>query len=78
MADSYTFPKPTGSQDASIFQFLEQFYRISDTPDAHDVYAEQFAKDATLVMGSKKSYGAAGMLMQSLLLIKLTRQRLIR
>lgn len=51
---------PAVPVDAGIRAFLEQFYRISDMPDAHERYTEQFAAGATLVMASKKVVGREG------------------
>lgn len=48
------------SVDPKIASFFEQFYSISDTPDAHEMYAEQFTEDATLVMASKTARGMEG------------------
>ena len=61
MAASYSFPKPANPEDASIYDFLESFYRVSDTPDAHDTYTAQFAPDAVFALGSRKNQGASGM-----------------
>ncbi|KAH8682639.1 hypothetical protein BX600DRAFT_506213 [Xylariales sp. PMI_506] len=60
MSAPYTFEKPSVTLDPGIYGFLEQFYRISDTPGDHDVYADQFTADATLIMASKTSQGTAG------------------
>ncbi|KAF4555508.1 Hypothetical protein D9617_2g054690 [Elsinoe fawcettii] len=43
--------------DPAYVSFFENFYKISDTPDAHDQYADQFTSDATLIMASKKVQG---------------------
>jgi len=43
--------------DDGIKTFFEEFYNTSDTPDAHDKYADSFTQDATLVMASKKGVG---------------------
>jgi hypothetical protein len=40
--------------------FISEFYRISDTPDAHDTYVSQFMPSARLVMGSKEANGSEG------------------
>lgn len=42
-------------------KYFETFYKISDTPDAHDRYTEQFTKDATLIMATSVSKGSDGM-----------------
>lgn len=54
-----TYP-PYTKVDSGIVQFFEDFYKLSDTPDAHDEYVDQFTKDATLVMASKKGVGSEG------------------
>ncbi|GAB7365479.1 hypothetical protein MBLNU230_g6552t1 [Neophaeotheca triangularis] len=41
-----------------IAKYFETFYKISDTPDAHDLYTEQFTKDATLIMATSVSKGS--------------------
>ena len=41
-------------------EFFSNFYKISDTPDAHDLYSQQFTSDATLIMASKKAEGTSG------------------
>ena len=43
-----------------IARFFEDFYQISDTADAHEQYADQFTKDARLIMGSKETSGRDG------------------
>jgi hypothetical protein len=43
-----------------VRSFLRQFYRVSDTPSEHEVYADQFTTDATFIMGSQKRQGTAG------------------
>lgn len=57
---NYTSQWPDVQSDPAYKQFFEQFYAISDTPDAHDKYADQFTKDATLIMASKKAEGRSG------------------
>ena len=55
---NYTSTYPADIQvDSGIKEFFEQFYKISDTPDAHEKYAQQFTKDAVLAMASKKCEG---------------------
>lgn len=51
---------PTGEFDPAYKHFFEQFYKISDTPDAHELYSKQFTQDATLVMASKTVKGRDG------------------
>lgn len=60
MPYSYIFETPRIPIDAGIIQFLEDFYRISDTPDAHDRYVDQFTPDATFILASKVSNGTDG------------------
>jgi len=58
MPHTYQAQTPPGIQlDSGITQFFEDFYKTSDTPDAHEKYANSFTKDATLVMVSKKGVG---------------------
>ncbi len=61
MAHSYKSEYPPGVQvDDGIKAFFEEFYKTSDTPDAHEKYADSFTGDATLVMASKKAVGTPG------------------
>ncbi|KAH8793019.1 hypothetical protein F5882DRAFT_427148 [Hyaloscypha sp. PMI_1271] len=58
MAHSYKSEYPPGVQaDDGIKAFFEEFYKTSDTPDAHEKYADSFTGDATLIMASKKGVG---------------------
>jgi len=58
MPHSYAAEFPAGIQvDEGIKQYFEEFYKTSDTPDAHEKYADSFTKDATFVMASKKVVG---------------------
>lgn len=59
---SYISDYPSIEFDSSYKKFFQDFYKISDTPDAHEKYAQQFTKDATLVMASKKVHGFSGTL----------------
>jgi len=43
-----------------IRNYYESFYTISDTPDAHEKYSEQFTKDAKLIMASNEVNGRDG------------------
>ena len=43
-----------------VVNFFESFYHISDTADAHEKYADQFTKDAKLVMASNETSGRDG------------------
>ncbi|KAH9828200.1 hypothetical protein Tdes44962_MAKER02564 [Teratosphaeria destructans] len=46
-----------GSVKPEILTYYERFYHISDTPDAHLQYAEQFTKNAKLIMVSDEANG---------------------
>jgi len=61
MTHSYSFEKPALEVNGEIVQFLEDFYRISDTPGDHDNYVDQFADDATFIVAGKKNQGREGM-----------------
>lgn len=57
----YVSEYPTGVEmDPAFKAFFERFYEISDTPDAHEEYAQQFTADAKVTMASKKVNGTAG------------------
>ncbi|ORY14911.1 hypothetical protein BCR34DRAFT_598817 [Clohesyomyces aquaticus] len=59
MPSAYMSEYPTGvSFDPAYKTFFEEFYAISDSPDAHEKYVEQFTKDAVLVMASRKAKGS--------------------
>jgi hypothetical protein len=61
MAHSYSSEYPLEVVvDEGIKAFFEEFYKTSDTPDAHDKYADSFTGDATLIMASKKAVGREG------------------
>lgn len=59
---AYASEYPSVEFDAAYKKFFEEFYATSDTPDAHEKYIENFTKDATLIMASKKVKGSDGML----------------
>ncbi|KAF1985230.1 hypothetical protein K402DRAFT_334814 [Aulographum hederae CBS 113979] len=63
---SYTSIYPSVGFNPTFKRFIEDFYRISDTPDAHDEYADQYASDATLIMASKSAKGEILALRKSL------------
>ncbi|PVI02910.1 hypothetical protein DM02DRAFT_558876 [Periconia macrospinosa] len=44
--------------DPAYKKFFEDFYAVSDTPDAHDKYVSFFTPDATLIMASKRGVGS--------------------
>lgn len=61
MTHSYKSEYPSSPTiDAGIQKFFEEFYEISDTPDVHAKYLEQFSEDATFILGSKISKGHHG------------------
>lgn len=45
---------------SEVKSFFEEFYKISDTPDAHEKYAEQFTNNAKLIMASNEVNGRPG------------------
>ncbi|KAJ4304750.1 hypothetical protein N0V90_000278 [Kalmusia sp. IMI 367209] len=55
---SYTSDYPAIPFDPAFKKFFEDFYAISDNPDAHDAYVQSFTKDAALIMASKKAQGS--------------------
>jgi hypothetical protein len=61
MTHSYVAETPVDIRlDDGIKAYFEEFYKTSDTPDAHEKYADSFTSDATLVMASKKGVGREG------------------
>lgn len=54
-----------GQVKPEIRDFFERFYQISDDPDAHEKYSEQFTKDAKLIMGPSESNGRSGKLQEA-------------
>lgn len=61
MASQYVSAYPEGlSFDSKYVKFIEDFYRVSDTPDAHEEYLLQFSPKARLIMASKEANGAEG------------------
>lgn len=46
--------------DAAYKRFFEDFYAVSDTPDAHEEYVRFFTEDATLIMASRRVVGRDG------------------
>ena len=57
---SYVSEYPNVNFDPAFKSFYEDFYLISDTPDAHEKYVQQFTQDATLIMASKTAKGHDG------------------
>jgi hypothetical protein len=58
MAHSYksSYP-PHLSVDPGIVAFFKKFYEVSDTPSAHEAYADSFTSDATFQIGIKQVKG---------------------
>ncbi|KAF2159269.1 hypothetical protein M409DRAFT_60969 [Zasmidium cellare ATCC 36951] len=46
-----------GQVRPEIKAYFEQFYKVSDTPDGHETYADFFTKDGKLIMGSNTVEG---------------------
>ncbi|KAJ9157779.1 hypothetical protein NKR23_g233 [Pleurostoma richardsiae] len=58
MADITNPLLPQGwSVDSDIIQFFIDFYKISDSPTAHDTYTGMFTGDATFKLASSTSIG---------------------
>jgi len=58
MAHNYKSQCPPGMVvDEGIKSFFEDFYKTSDTADAHERYADSFTKEATLILGNKRAVG---------------------
>ena len=56
---SYTSKYPSSVPfDPAFKHFFEDFYAVSDTPDAHDRYVACFTENATLTMASKTAKGS--------------------
>lgn len=57
--DQYKSSYPsTPEVPSSLRQFFEIFYKISDTPEAHEKYVDCFTKDAVFIMASAKVEGS--------------------
>lgn len=66
--DQYKSSYPsTPEVPSSLHQFFKTFYKISDTPEAHEKYVDCFTKDAVLVMASTKVEGSDGKEVSSLI-----------
>lgn len=57
---SYASEWPAVEVDSAFKKYFEEFYYISDTPDAHDKYVQQFTSNATLTMASRTARGSDG------------------
>lgn len=60
MPSDYTFAKPDVALDEGIYAFLEEFYRITDDPEGHDLYTQQYTPDGTAIMATFKCKGTEG------------------
>lgn len=49
-----------GQVKPEILKYFERFYEISDMPDAHQLYSEQYTKNAKLIMGPNEMNGRDG------------------
>lgn len=57
----YTASVPSdGSVKPEVLSFFESFYRISDTANAHEDYANQFTADGNLIMIADNVKGREG------------------
>ncbi|KAL9075313.1 MAG: hypothetical protein Q9161_001690 [Pseudevernia consocians] len=57
--DRYKSSYPSTPQvPPSLRHFFETFYRISDTPGAHEEYVESFTRDGVVIMASAKAEGS--------------------
>lgn len=65
----YSASTPSDGQvRPEIKEFFETFFKISDTPDAHELYSEQFTKNGKLIMGPNEGNGRAGKLHELIML----------
>ena len=61
MMSQYQAQVPNGDLvKPEIHKYFESFYTISDTPDIHQQYSEQFTQNAKLIMASKEAQGRDG------------------
>lgn len=57
----YTASIPSDGQvRLEIKDFFEKFYEVSDNPETHEKYSEQFTKNGKLIMGPNESNGRSG------------------
>lgn len=56
----YASEYPSLNFSADFKEFFEDFYAITDDPEAHAKYVDQFTDDATLIMASKTAMGSSG------------------
>ena len=48
---------PKSIADPQVKQFLEKYYEVSNTADAHDDYASLFTADGEFAMNARKAKG---------------------
>ncbi|KAF2798106.1 hypothetical protein K505DRAFT_414601 [Melanomma pulvis-pyrius CBS 109.77] len=54
---SYASSYPSIPFDPAYKAYFENFYAVTDDPNAHEAYADLYTPDATLVMASKRVKG---------------------
>lgn len=54
------YPVPDNLPDAEIRTFITNFYKISDRPEANELWISQFTKDARVAVGPGKANGEEG------------------
>jgi hypothetical protein len=63
----YTASVPSGGQvRPEIRTFFEEFYRVTDDPDAHERYIGMFTNDAKIYMGVNEFGGRDGIMFRLL------------
>ena len=60
MEPNYSPVYPNGDIEASIKDFISNFYQVSDDPAKNDDWVRFFAEDATVIMGKKAGRGRDG------------------
>lgn len=66
MSHSYESRYPDDvTVEPAIVKFFQNFYAVSDRPDALDEYLDLFEKDATFILASKSSRGHDGASLRS-------------
>jgi hypothetical protein len=57
-SSQYTSEYPPLDLDPDFKSFFQAFYKVSDTPSAHEAYVDFFTKDAIVIMASKRVEGS--------------------
>lgn len=66
MSHSYESQYPDDTPvEPGIVKFFQNFYAVSDRPEALDEYVDLFEKDATFMLASKVSRGHDGASLRS-------------